>query len=234
MSKIKLLIVEDEVAISQGLMDLFTFHGYDVQLATNGEEGLKLAQSGAFDLILLDVMLPIKDGFEVCNEIRKQDREQPIIMLTAKSQGEDIENGLTLGADDYITKPFSVRQLVLRVEAVLRRSRKLMKRDRECDLGGGLIMNTENLTIMKEGEKELELTRREVELLQYLFREKDRPVSREELLVEIWGYHKDSRIETRTVDIHMTKLRKKIEHNPKAPERLVTVRGEGYRWIVSN
>ncbi len=234
MSKIKLLIVEDEVAISQGLMDLFTFHGYDVQLATNGEEGLKLAQSGAFDLILLDVMLPIKDGFEVCNEIRKQDREQPIIMLTAKSQGEDIENGLTLGADDYITKPFSVRQLVLRVEAVLRRSRKLMKRDRECDLGGGLIMNTENLTLMKAGEKELELTRREVELLQYLFREKDRPVSREELLVEIWGYHKDSRIETRTVDIHMTKLRKKIEHNPKAPERLVTVRGEGYRWIVSN
>lgn len=234
MNKIKLLIVEDEVAISQGLMDLFTFHGYEVQLADNGEEGLKLAQSGAFDLILLDVMLPLKNGFEVCNEIRKQDREQAIIMLTAKSQGEDIENGLTLGADDYITKPFSVRQLVLRVEAVLRRSRKLQKRERECDLGCGLRMNTESLTLMKEGEKELELTRREVELLQYLYQEKDRPVSREELLVEIWGYHKDSKIETRTVDIHMTKLRKKIEQNPKQPERLITVRGEGYRWILSN
>lgn len=233
MNKIKLLIVEDEQAISQGLVDLFTFHGYEVQLAEDGEEGLSQAQSGRYDLVLLDVMLPKLDGFSVCNQIREKDREQPIIMLTAKSQEEDIENGLTLGADDYITKPFSVRQLVLRVEAVLRRSRKLLQRQVKLDLGQGLIVNTENLTAKSEQNAKIELTRREVELLQYLFKEKERPVSREELLVEVWGYHKDSRIETRTVDIHMTKLRKKIERHPKDPQRLVTVRGEGYRWMMS-
>jgi two-component system response regulator RegX3 len=233
MNKIKLLIVEDEQAISQGLVDLFTFHGYEVKLVEDGEMGLEEALSGQFDLVLLDVMLPKLDGFSVCNHIRKRDREQPIIMLTAKSQGEDVENGLTLGADDYITKPFSVRQLVLRVEAVLRRSRKLLQREVELDLGQGLIVNTENLTAKSPEVAIIELTRREVELLQYLYKEKNRPVPREELLVEVWGYHKDSRIETRTVDIHMTKLRKKIENNPKDPQRLVTVRGEGYRWMIS-
>lgn len=232
MNKIKLLIVEDEEAISQGLQDLFTFHGYDVTLATDGEKGLKLALTGHYDLILLDVMLPIQDGFSVCNAIRQQDREQPIIMLTAKSQGEDIENGLTLGADDYVTKPFSVRQLVLRVEAVLRRSQKLKSREIHIDLGAQLTLNTENLTAQFAEKPPFELTRREVELLQYLHSEKHRPVSREELLHKIWGYHKNSTIETRTVDIHMTKLRKKIENNPKDPQRLVTVRGEGYRWMI--
>lgn len=232
MSKIKILIVEDEQAISQGLQDLFVFHGYDVSLAKDGKEGLSQALTGAYDLILLDVMLPELDGFSVCNKIREKDREQPIIMLTAKSQGEDVENGLTLGADDYVTKPFSVRQLVLRVEAVLRRSRKLIQREALLDLGGNLMMNSETLSLQFADQKTCELTRREVELLQYLYKEKERPVSREELLVEVWGYQKSTNIETRTVDIHMTKLRKKVETDPRNPKRLITIRGEGYRWIV--
>ena len=119
--KSRLLIVEDEAAIRSGLVDVFVYHGYEVETAEHGDVGLKMALGGTFDLVLLDVMLPGIDGFEICNRIRQQDRQQPVIMLTAKSSDEDIVQGLTLGADDYVAKPFSVTQLVLRVQAVLRR-----------------------------------------------------------------------------------------------------------------
>ena len=121
--KIRLLIIEDEAAIRTGLIDVFVFHGYEVDAAADGKEGLDKALSGSFDLILLDIMLPGMNGFEICERIRAVDRDQPIIMLTAKSSDEDIIQGLTLGADDYVAKPFSVAQLVLRAQAVLRRSR---------------------------------------------------------------------------------------------------------------
>ena len=230
--KLTLLIIEDEVAILTGLTDLFVYHGYEVDSAQDGRMGLTKALSMAYDLILLDIMLPTLDGFAICNAIRQHNREQPIIILTAKTTDEDIITGLTLGADDYVAKPFSVRELVLRVEAVLRRSAKLRQHAVQLPIGAHLLIDTRNLMGTQAHRPDPVLfTRREIEILQYLKQHNDRPVSREELLAEVWGYAKASRIETRTVDIHMAKLRRKIEPDPKEPQFLVTVRGEGYKLL---
>jgi len=227
--KKRLLIVEDEPAILQGLVDVFTFHGFEVQTAVDGRIGLERALSESFDLILLDVMLPHMDGFSICNEIRKKDKSQPIIMLTAKTSEDDIIRGLTLGADDYVPKPFSVRELVLRCEAVLRRSQQDVDPGSELNLGK-LVIDIRNLTGKRENsDSELDFTRKEIEILHYLKSHGERPVSREELLVKVWGYNNADQIETRTVDIHIAKLRRKIEDDPKNPTLLLTIRGEGYR-----
>ena len=226
--KARILIVEDEAAIRAGLVDVFVYHGYEVETAEHGETGLRLALGGRFDLVLLDVMLPGVDGFEICNRIRQQDRHQPVIMLTAKSSDEDIVQGLTLGADDYVAKPFSVTQLVLRVQAVLRRSGVGEAAAREIHLVNGLVIDTENLC----GGDDIAFTRREMDLLQYLAQQADRPVPREELLARVWGYANHMDIETRTVDIHIAKLRRKIEDDPSAPRAIVTVRGAGYRLML--
>ena len=229
--KIRLLIVEDEEAIRAGLIDVFVYHGYDVDFAADGPVGLDKALSGRFDLILLDVMLPGMDGFEICNRIRLENRDQPVIMLTAKSTDEDIIQGLSLGADDYVAKPFSVAQLVLRVQAVLRRSRIGAELDAMLRLGNDVEIDCRNLQ-GQCGDKALAFTRREVEMLQYLRLNSDRPVSRDELLARVWGYAKNMDIETRTVDIHIAKLRRKIEPEPSQPRYLVTVRGAGYRLLA--
>lgn len=226
--KPRLLIIEDEPAILTGLIDLFVYHGYDVDAAQDGRLGLEKALRETYDLIILDIMLPTLDGFAICDAIRKHSREQPLIILTAKTSDEDIITGLTLGADDYVAKPFSVRELVLRVEAVLRRSPRRMHAEAQLWIGAHLQIDTRNLVGI-QGEKPILFTRREIEILQYLKQHQDRPVSREELLVEVWGYAKASRFETRTVDIHMAKLRRKIEPDPKTPTVLLTVRGEGYK-----
>ncbi len=231
--KSRLLLIEDEPAILTGLLDLFVYHGYDVDTAQDGRLGLEKALLGNYDLIILDIMLPTLDGFAVCDAIRQHSREQPLIILTAKTTDEDIITGLTLGADDYVAKPFSVRELVLRVEAVLRRSAKRRYDEAQLGIGAYLQIDTRNLVGTQQGSAEpILFTRREVEILQYLKQHHDRPVSREELLVEVWGYAKASRFETRTVDIHMAKLRRKIEPNPKTPTVLITVRGEGYRLLA--
>ena len=222
--KTRILIVEDEAAIRTGLVDVFVYHGYEVDYAEHGEEGLSKALSGLFDLILLDVMLPGIDGFEICNRIRAQDRQQAVIMLTAKSSDEDIIQGLTLGADDYVSKPFSVTQLLLRVQAVLRRSGIGDSTEREIRLPNGLLVDTENLS----ADGGVTFTRREMDVLQYLYSQAERPVPREELLVKVWGYASHMEIETRTVDIHIAKLRRKIEMDPSRPVCIVTVRGAGY------
>jgi DNA-binding response OmpR family regulator len=229
--KIRLLIVEDEDAIRTGLMDVFVYHGYDVDSAVDGPAGLDKALSGRFDLILLDVMLPGMDGFEICNRIRAQDRDLPVIMLTAKGTDEDIIQGLSLGADDYVAKPFSVAQLVLRVQAVLRRARIGAELESTLRLGAHVEVDCRNLQGRSGGEP-LSFTRREVELLQYLRLHPERPVSREELLAKVWGYARNLDIETRTVDIHIAKLRRKIEPDPAQPRYLVTVRGAGYRLLA--
>ena len=226
--KAKLLIVEDEVAIREGLVDVFVYHGYDVDFSGNGTEALQKALTGTFDLILLDVMLPGMNGFEICNQVREHDRDQAIIMLTAKSSDEDIIEGLTLGADDYIAKPFSVAQLLLRVQAVLRRARSIVEQDTKISLGNELVIDTQNLSGCR-GEEKISFTRREIEILHYLQANSQRPVSRDELLNKVWGYAADIDLETRTVDIHIAKLRRKIELNPSQPLYLVTVRGAGYR-----
>jgi len=229
--KRSLLIVEDEEAIRTGLIDVFVYHGFDVEAVSDGREGLERAVSGGYDLILLDVMLPSMNGFDICNAIRQTDREQPIIMLTAKVDDDDIINGLKLGADDYIGKPFGVQELVLRVEAVLRRTRAPVELERYIELGGGFVIDTQNLS-GRSGEIEIAFTRREVEILQYLHANSDRAVPRDELLREVWGYRKNMDIETRTVDIHVAKLRRKIEPVPKTPTCLITVRGAGYRLMT--
>lgn len=226
--KIRLLIVEDEPAIRAGLEDVFVYHGYEVESAADGADGYKRACSGRYDLILLDVMLPSMDGFEICNRIRSEDREQAIIMLTARSSDDDIIHGLTLGADDYVAKPFSVQQLVLRVEAVLRRSRVGVEQARTLNLGGVVNIDVENLNGQR-GNEELSFTRREMDMLQYLATNSDRAVTRDELLNKVWGYAKHLDLETRTVDIHVAKLRRKIEPDVAAPRFLITVRGAGYR-----
>ncbi len=228
-SKLKLLIIEDEPAILHGLIDVFVFHGFEVDSAIDGKVGLEKALQGNYALILLDVMLPSLNGFSICNQIRKQNNKLPIIMLTAKSSEEDIISGLTLGADDYIAKPFSVRELVLRVQIVLKRSQILIKENPILQVGN-IQIDTANL-LQKNSEKPLAFSRREIEILSYLQSISERPVSREELLEHVWGYKQADAIETRTVDIHIAKLRRKIETDPKQPKWLITVRGLGYRLI---
>jgi len=225
-----ILVVEDEEAIRTGLIDVLVFHGYEVDSSATGPAGLEKALTGKFDLILLDIMLPGMDGYEICNRIRAEDRQQPIIMLTAKTSDEEIIHGLKLGADDYVPKPFSIQQLILRIEAVLRRSQVGLEQARTISLRN-VEINTENLSGMN-GAEELTFTRREIELLSYLAQHSDRPVSREELLLKVWGYAKNLDIETRTVDIHIAKIRRKIETDPKEPENLITVRGAGYRLVT--
>lgn len=229
--KIRLLIVEDEPAIRTGLVDVFVYHGFEVDAAADGRDGLHKALSGRFDLVLLDVMLPGMNGFEVCERIRAEDREQPIILLTAKSTDEDIIHGLSLGADDYVAKPFSVAQLVLRVQAVLRRARVGLELDGTINLGENVAVDARNLS-GRRGDEALSFTRREVEILQYLKANGERAVSREELLSKVWGYARHLELETRTVDIHIAKLRRKIEPDPAQPRYLVTVRGAGYRLLA--
>ncbi len=230
--KPRLLIIEDEPAIVQGLVDVFIYHGYDVDSATDGRQGLDKALTGCYCLILLDIMLPSMDGFMICDRIRQQDLEQPIIMLTAKSTEEDIINGLSLGADDYLAKPFSVRELVLRVSAVLKRSHSLFRENAILEVAGGLRIDCKNL-LQLDSSPARRFTRREVQILQYLQNNQDRPVAREELLAKVWGYRQADSIETRTVDIHIAKLRRKIEPDPKQPRFLLTIRGEGYRLLPS-
>jgi len=229
--KATILIVEDEEAIRTGLIDLLVYHGYDTDAASDGDVALDMALRGTYDLILLDVMLPGMDGFAICDRIRSKDREQPIIMLTAKSSDEDIIQGLQLGADDYVAKPFSVAQLVLRIQAVLRRARIGIETEHVLQLGNNVEVDTRNLC-GRCGDKDITFTRREIDMLQYLSANKERPVSRDELLNKLWGYAKDLNLETRTVDIHIAKLRRKIEDNASMPKVLVTVRGAGYRLMV--
>ncbi|MDH3641720.1 MAG: response regulator transcription factor [Gammaproteobacteria bacterium] len=235
--KLSILVVEDEAAIRTGLVDVLLFHGYDVDATADGKEGLDKAQTGRFDLILLDVMLPSMNGFDVCEAIRATDPAQPIIMLTAKVSDEDIVQGLKLGADDYVAKPFSVEQLVLRVAAVLRRSRAGHEQATHIHLGRdrqtGIEIDTVNLlgSPNDASAQTVAFTRREMEMLVYLHANSERPVPREELLNQVWGYARNLDIETRTVDIHIAKLRRKLEPDPKNPIYLCTIRGAGYRLI---
>ncbi len=224
--KPKILIVEDEEAILKGLTDVFLYHGYEVASAMNGREGLNLALTGTYHLIILDIMLPEMDGLTICNHIRDKDRSQPIIMLTAKGDEDDVVAGLKQGADDYVTKPFSIKELLARVEAVIRRSPKVLH-ERAVVSWESLSIDPQNL-VLNYPSGHTELTRREVAILLYLIKQQHRPVSRQELLKEVWGY-RGGDVETRTVDIHMAKLRKKLEPVCPEGELITTVRGEGYR-----
>jgi len=224
-SKARILLVEDDSALLSGLMDVLVFNGYDVTGVEDGGRGLKAGLEEPFDLVLLDVMLPTLDGFTICKEIRRKKPGQGIIMITAKGAEDDIVTGFKAGADDYIPKPFSLREVMVRVEAVLRRTGKRLK-DEQIRFRG-LLFDGRNLKAEYE-ENSVELTRREMDIISYMYRHRDRIVSKKELLTEVWHYA-DADIETRTVDIHMLKLRKKISQLIGDMPLITTIRGEGYR-----
>ncbi|HYO75232.1 MAG TPA: response regulator transcription factor [Thermoanaerobaculia bacterium] len=222
----RILIVEDDPAMSVALRDGFEFEKYSVEMAADGEEGLRLATRGAHDLMILDVMLPKKSGLDVCKELRKNGSAAPIIMLTARGQEIDKIVGLKLGADDYVTKPFSFMELLARVEAVLRRSVKATASDEYSFGDVSLNFRTYQAT---KGGMPLDLTPREFSILRYFIDHGSEVVSREALLNHVWGY--DSSAFTRTVDTHMARLRQKVESVPAEPRHLLTVHRVGYKFV---
>ena len=224
-SKARILVVEDDAALLRGLLDVLVFNGYEVKGVDDGGVGLNAGLEEQFDLILLDVMLPTLDGFKISKEIRKKKPGQGIIIITAKGAEDDIIAGFKAGADDYITKPFSLREVMVRVEAVLRRTGKKLG-DEEVHYRG-ILFDGKNLKARVKDDH-VELTRREMDIIIYLHRHRDRIVSKKELLTEVWHYS-DAGIETRTVDIHMLKLRKKIAAFIGDTPLISTIRGEGYR-----
>ncbi len=223
--KARILVVEDDRALLQGLLDVLVFNGYEVKGVEDGGVALRVGVDEQFDLILLDVMLPTIDGFSICKEIRKEKPAQGIIIITAKGAEDDIVTGFKAGADDYITKPFSLREVMVRVEAVLRRTGKNLG-DEEVHCRG-IFFDGKNLSARAK-DLAMELTRREMDIIIYLYRHKDRIVTKKELLTDVWHYA-DADIETRTVDIHMLKLRKKIAALIGDTPLISTIRGEGYR-----
>ncbi|TVM18800.1 DNA-binding response regulator [Oceanidesulfovibrio indonesiensis] len=224
-AKTRILVVEDDTAILNGLLDLFVFHGYEAEGIEDGEHGLERALEGGFDLVLLDVMLPGMDGFSICEALRKRRPSQAVLMLTAKGSEEDVVHGLRTGADDYVTKPFSIGELLARVEALLRRVGKSGGQERL--VLGGLVFDGSALTAA-DGDGSVDLTRREMDIVLHLHAKAPGIVSRQELLAEVWGYG-DADIETRTVDSHVVKLRRKLEQIAGDRQFILTVRGEGYR-----
>jgi two-component system response regulator RegX3 len=226
-AKANILIVEDDPAIMNGLCDVLIFNGYAAVGVADGGEGLRAILDHAYDLVLLDVMLPTMDGFAICREVRREKPGQSIIMITAKGSEDDIVTGFKAGADDYVSKPFSLRELMVRVEAVLRRSGKHLGDERiTCH---GIDFDGANLWAVCDNRTQ-ELTRREMDIIVYLFRNQERIVSKKELLIEVWHYA-DADIETRTVDIHILKLRKKMACLKQDLNLIETVRGEGYRLV---
>lgn len=220
-----ILVVEDDLAILQGLLDVLVFNGYEATGAEDGIEGLQKALAETYDLIILDVMLPGTDGFTICKEVRNKKPGQGIIMLTAKGSEDDIVAGFKAGADDYVSKPFSLRELMVRVEAVLRRAGKSLG-DEQVVLKD--ILFDGKALYASHHERSVELTRREMDIIVYLNRHREQIVTKKELLKEVWNYPRTD-IETRTVDIHILKLRKKIASIIGDAPFIITVRGEGYR-----
>jgi DNA-binding response OmpR family regulator len=223
----KVLIIEDEPNMVLGLKDSCEYEGYEVAVARNGKEGLEKATNEKPDIILLDVMLPVMSGLDVCRTLRRRGIETPIIMLTARGQETDKVVGLEVGADDYVTKPFSIKELLARVRAHLRRAAKQVA-DIENFTFGDVELNFKKYTARKGGQP-LELSAREFEILRYLIRHRGEIVTRDQLLDEVWGY--ESSPITRTVDNHIARLRQKIEPDSSQPQHIITVHRIGYRFI---
>jgi len=225
-----ILVVEDEPNMQIGLRDNLEFESYDVTVAKDGEEGLKNLLENTYDLVLLDVMMPKKSGFDVCKEARSAGVKTPIIFLTAKGEEIDKVLGLELGADDYITKPFSIRELVARVKAVLRRTEGQAEDDKNIVHAtiGKLTVDFTKYEAEQDGEV-VKMSHKEFEVLQYLLQHKNEIVSRYKLLEDVWGY--EATPTTRTVDNFILKLRQKTEENPNDPKHILTVHGAGYKLI---
>jgi DNA-binding response OmpR family regulator len=223
----KILVVEDEPAMVAGLRDNFEFEGYEVITAQDGIEGLERALEESPDLVVLDVMMPRMSGLEVCKQLRAKRASLPIIMLTARGQEIDKVVGLELGADDYVTKPFSIRELLARVKSVLRRTAVLPK-DKEQHSFSDVEVDLRRCRVVRSG-KALDISSKEFDLLKYFICHPGETLSRDRLLEDVWGY--ENYPTTRTVDTHLVRLRQKLEPDPEQPQYFLTVHGTGYRFV---
>jgi DNA-binding response OmpR family regulator len=220
-----LLMIEDEPGLRLTLTDRLTAEGFTVESRADGLNGLAAARQAGYDLILLDVMLPGMDGFTICRTLREEGVDTPVLMLTARGQGDDRVAGLKIGADDYLPKPFHTPELLARIEALLRRAKKEPLAE---NLRIGDIEIDAKAAVVRRDGQEVALSAKEYQLLRFLAQRRGEVVSRDMLLKEVWGYNATPN--TRTVDVHMTWLRQKMEKDPSAPVHLVTVRGMGYRF----
>ncbi|MCD9187686.1 MAG: response regulator transcription factor [Pyrinomonadaceae bacterium] len=226
----KVLLVEDEAGLVLTLTDRLQAEGFEVSSATDGARGFELALSENFDLIILDVMLPKKNGYDICRDLRQKSINTPILMLTAKGETIDKVLGLKLGADDYLTKPFEVIELLARIEALLRRSPvQNQNNSAETFRFGEVAVDFKRAEVVRNNEV-VELSAMEFKLLQFLIENRGNVHSRDKLLDEVWGY--DAMPSTRTVDVHVAWLRQKLEENPKHPQFIHTVHGFGYKFTV--
>jgi two-component system alkaline phosphatase synthesis response regulator PhoP len=223
----RVLIIEDEPDMVLGLKDNFEYEGYDVMVARDGREGLTRALAERPDVILLDIMLPKMSGLDVCRELRNQGLDTPVIMLTARGQEIDKVIGLEMGADDYVTKPFSIKELLARVRAQLRRATRQVA-EVESYTFGDIVLNFKRYEASRNGEA-LELSPREFELLKYFIQHRGETITRDQLLDDVWGY--DNYPFTRTVDNHIAKLRQKVEAVPADPKYIITVHRVGYKFL---
>jgi DNA-binding response OmpR family regulator len=222
------LTIEDDAAIRRGIVDALRFAGYDVLEAADGQTGLEMATQRQFDLLLLDLVLPRRDGFEILQEVRRLRPTLPVIVLTARGDEGDRVRGLHDGADDYVVKPFSVKELLARVEAVLRRSAERPSDVSQLDIPGGTIDLARREVRYAKGAR-AELSEREAELLRYLAMNAGRAVARDELLANVWRIPPRG-VSTRTIDMHVTRLREKLHDDSAEPRILLTVRGKGYMF----
>lgn len=225
----RILVIEDEPQMRLGLRDNLELEGYEVETAVDGDEGLQKAASFAPDLVVLDVMLPKKNGFDVCRDLRARAVSTSIVMLTARSAETDKVLGLELGADDYVTKPFSIAELLARVRAVLRRTAADTPKAPADEVQIGDIDIDFKLHQAHRGKVRIEFTAREFDLLRYFVQHTGQVVTREQILNEIWGYEEFPT--TRTIDNFVAKLRQKIERSPHAPEHILTIHGTGYKFV---
>jgi two-component system alkaline phosphatase synthesis response regulator PhoP len=223
----RVLLVEDEPGLRLTLGDRLASEGYSVETASDGEAGLERALAGAYDVIVLDVMLPRMNGFDVCREIRRRGVGAPILMLTARGQVVDKVVGLKLGADDYLTKPFETIELMARLEALLRRRPSAPRPGGDVYRFGDVVVDFRRTQVTRAG-REIELSAREFKLLRHFIEHRGATLSREELLSQVWGYQEMPL--TRTVDVHVAGLRQKLESNPRSPEHILTVHGLGYKF----
>lgn len=224
----RILLVEDEPGLQLTLSDFLASEGYTVKSAEDGVTGTEIAASENFDILILDVMLPRKNGFDLLRDLRQKNIKTPAIMLTARGQVVDKILGLKLGADDYLTKPFDMGELMARIEAILRRSENSLAPLSETYSFGDVKIDFRRAEVTRAGEP-VEMAAREYHLLRYLIEHREATISRDELLNEVWGY--DAMPTTRTVDVHVGLLRQKLEPNPKHPQFILTLHGLGYKFV---
>jgi DNA-binding response OmpR family regulator len=228
MSRERILTIEDDPAIRRGIVDALRFVGYQTLEAADGDTGLEMAVKAQFDLLLLDLVLPRRDGLEILAEVRRLRPTLPVVILTARGEEADRVRGLRDGADDYVVKPFSVKELLARVEAVMRRSAERPSDLAEVKIPGGLIDLRRREVRFNDGRR-TELSEREIELVHYLAANSGRAIARDELLANVWRISPRG-ISTRTIDMHIARLREKLEDDPERPAVILTVRGKGYMF----